>query len=90
MASKTCAVTRFALFLGLISILLSGCLLTRNGSQPAPTQSEPPVNQDAATGADWPTQDWRSSTPEEQGIDSILFQQRNKEDKPACQTIPLS
>jgi hypothetical protein len=30
---------------------------------------EPPVNQDTATGVYWPTQDWRSSTPAEQGMD---------------------
>jgi CubicO group peptidase (beta-lactamase class C family) len=71
MASKTCKITRFSLFLGLVCALLSGCLITGN----APTQSAPPVNRGAATGAYWPTQDWRSSTPEEQDMDSGRLKQ---------------
>jgi CubicO group peptidase (beta-lactamase class C family) len=68
MASWTCNKFRLLLLLGLIVVLLGGCLPTGTVSKPAPTLG-------AASGAYWPTQDWRSSTPEEQGMDSSRLNQ---------------
>jgi CubicO group peptidase (beta-lactamase class C family) len=68
MASKTNKVFRIFLFLGLFAALMSACLPTRAVSQILPTQG-------SAAGAYWPTQDWRTSTPEEQGMDSSRLNQ---------------
>jgi CubicO group peptidase (beta-lactamase class C family) len=56
---------QFLALLCLFSLMLAGC------SRPPATVAAPPVPTPAAeTGAYWPTADWRTSSPEDQGMDS--------------------
>jgi CubicO group peptidase (beta-lactamase class C family) len=52
--------------------LLTGALA---GCRPVSQTKAPTPNNQSATTAYWPTGDWRSSTPEQQGMDSALLAQ---------------
>lgn len=57
--------THFLLLLCLLPGLLSAC--TRTPAQATPTLTPPAASE---TSAYWPTQDWRTSSPEEQGMEA--------------------
>jgi CubicO group peptidase (beta-lactamase class C family) len=57
--------TQSLAFLGMLGLILAGC-------SPAPATLTPPSvpAPTSASGAYWPTEAWRTTTPEEQGMDS--------------------
>ena len=59
---------RSLFLLAMLAIALASC-------QPAPPTSAPTAGSPGSTGPYWPTQDWRTSTPELQGMDSGLLAQ---------------
>jgi CubicO group peptidase (beta-lactamase class C family) len=63
--------------LSALCLVLSACAKASPAETPAPTElSAPTVTPDAAArGEYWPTAGWRTSTPEEQGMDGQLIQQ---------------
>ncbi len=68
-AAKICR--RDFLKMALAASMLVGC---RSRLQPSPTPtSEPTVTPQPTPSAYWPTDEWRISTPEEQGVDSELL-----------------
>jgi len=66
--------TKFLALLCILSIIVAGCVpipatvIPSDAPTPAPTSAPT-----AATGAYWPTNGWRTSTPEEQGMDSQML-----------------
>jgi len=61
-------IIRLLLLIALLAVTLSGCL-------PAPSASAPTAGSPGPTGLYWPTQDWRTSTPAQQGMDAGLLSQ---------------
>jgi len=54
-----------------VALVVSGALSACGAAGPTPTPTAPPTPTPGFPGAVyWPTTEWRTSTPEEQGIDS--------------------
>jgi CubicO group peptidase (beta-lactamase class C family) len=62
---------RILILLALLAGGLAGCRPASQTSSP----STPTADQQSATSPYWPTQDWRTSTPEQQGMDASLLAQ---------------
>ena len=67
-------INRIFLLFTVFALALAGC-------QPTSQSSTPTAVKQGSTGTYWPTQDWRASTPEQQGMDSGLLAQAGEKVK---------
>ena len=61
----TSRVTQFLALLCILNMILAGC-----SSSPSPVERSQDLSATSATSTYWPTEAWRTSPPEEQGMDS--------------------